>query len=118
MAGAVRHLLHRAGRYSARVSVPESLRKIVGKRELVRALGADRTSALRKLPGVVAAMHVELDAARTQSVVTAKPKPGRILSNRQLAGTHYNRELELDENQRNVGHRNPTQSIGPPTPPH
>ena len=63
MTGAVRHLLHRAGRYSARVAVPETLRKIVGKRELIEALGADRTTALRRLPGVVARMQVQLDSA-------------------------------------------------------
>jgi hypothetical protein len=48
MAGKIRNLLPRNGRYYARITVPASLRPIVGKRELTEPLGADRTVALRR----------------------------------------------------------------------
>ena len=56
MAGRVRHLLERAGRYHARIVVPERLRPILKKVELSAALGADRREALRKLPAVPASV--------------------------------------------------------------
>ena len=51
------HLLNRNGRYWARLSVPEALRPIIMKRELLEPLGPDRTQALRKLPGAVGRMQ-------------------------------------------------------------
>jgi hypothetical protein len=54
MAGKVRHLLERAGRYHARIVVPKRLHPTLKKVELSVALGADRREALRKLPAVVA----------------------------------------------------------------
>ena len=39
MAGKVRHLLNRSGRYFARLVVPADLRRFIGKTELRAALG-------------------------------------------------------------------------------
>lgn len=39
---------------------------MIGKVELSAPLGADRTTALRKLPAAVAAMHDRIDAARAK----------------------------------------------------
>jgi len=66
MAGRVRYLLNREGRYYARVAVPARLRKIIGKRELLEPLGADRRTALKSLPAVVAVLLLELDTARAR----------------------------------------------------
>jgi hypothetical protein len=63
MAGKVRHLLERAGRYHARIVVPKRLRPILKKVELSAALGADRRDALRKLPAVVARFQEEIAEA-------------------------------------------------------
>ena len=64
MAGEVRNLLNRDGRYFARVTVPKDLRKIVGKRELRTSLGPDRREALRKLPLAVARLLDTIAGAR------------------------------------------------------
>jgi integrase len=63
MAGKVRYLIQRNGRYHARIVVPLSIRKWVGKVELSAALGPDRKAAIRALPKVVAGFQDELAAA-------------------------------------------------------
>ena len=63
MAGKGRYLIQRDGRYHARIVVPLSLRKWVGKVELSAALGPDRKAAIRALPKVVAGFQDELAAA-------------------------------------------------------
>lgn len=108
MAGKIRHLLERGGRYYARLAVPVKLRPIVGKLELTEALDADKRIAERMLPGVLARMHAQLDAARLQIDPSAKkrrtiPVRGRPMSNRQVALAHYESELETDERVRNAG---------------
>jgi integrase len=97
MAGKVRHLLNRSGRYCARVSVPATLRPILGKRELLEPLGADRKQALQKQPAAVARMQAILDAARVQARSPALPTLNRPLYPKQLARAHYEAELERDE---------------------
>jgi hypothetical protein len=58
MAGKVRNLLNRDGRYFARLVIPKELRPFMdGKTELRTALGPDRREALRKLPGAVAELQ-------------------------------------------------------------
>ncbi|GJD31897.1 Tyrosine recombinase XerC [Methylobacterium adhaesivum] len=101
MAGKVRHLLHVNGRYSARVVVPEALRSIVGKRELLQPLGADRVVALRKLPGAVAEMQAVLDAARARAKEGEAPRAparrGRPLTAEQMAREHYCAQIGFDQ---------------------
>lgn len=101
MAGKVRHLLHARGRYSARLAVPEALRGIVGKRELLQPLGADRVVALRMLPGAVAEMQATLDAARARAkaegAARAPARHGRPLTAQQMARQHYLSQIEFDQ---------------------
>ena len=109
MAGKVRHLLLARGRYSARVAVPEALRGIIGKRELLKPLGADRVTALRKLPGVVAEMQALLDAARAQAKTAgasvAPARPGRPLTAQQMARQHYLSQTRFDQEVRESDER-------------
>jgi hypothetical protein len=69
MAGPIRHLLSRNGRFYARVAVPKALRSIVGKRELQEAIGAGRSEALRALPAAVARMQATIARAREEGKV-------------------------------------------------
>lgn len=104
MAGKVRHLLHVHGRYSARLAVPAALRSIVGKRELLQPLGADRIVALRKLPGAVAEMQAVLDAARARAkegeAARAPARRGRPLTAQQMARQHYLTQIQFDQEAR------------------
>lgn len=100
MAGKVRHLLEREGRFWARLVVPVALRGIVGRRELLKPLGPDRVLALRSLPRAVADMQSELEAARHQLAkggAVAKPQPrGRRLTVEQIARDHHQRQIAID----------------------
>ena len=73
MAGKVRHLINRSGRYHARIVVPKDLRAIVGKTELRQPLGPDYRQALRLLPGAVAQLHHEIALAERK---LAAERPG------------------------------------------
>src|SRR5467141_324463 len=98
------HLLNRNGCYWARLSVPQALRSIINKRELLESLGPDRVEALRKLPGAIGRMHDVLLAAREEHKPQSKPMvpttPGRALSLRNLAGAHYDSEMAIDDAER------------------
>jgi hypothetical protein len=99
MAGEVRNLLNRDGRYFARVTVPKDLREILGKRELRSSLGPDRRDALRKLPVAVAKL---LDAiAGARRVMKLGRPPQRRLTLVELAHLHYDELLQEDEVARN-----------------
>ncbi len=63
MAGAVRGLLYRGGRYYARKCVPERLRPLIGRNELRRPLGADRRQALLSHHAAMAELCAVLAAA-------------------------------------------------------
>jgi hypothetical protein len=54
MAGEVRNMVNRSGRYFARLVVPKDLRGIVGKTELRLPLDGDYREALKLLSGAVA----------------------------------------------------------------
>lgn len=71
MAGKVRYLIQKDGRYHARIVVPAALRKQVGKVELSAALGPDRKTALRALPAAVARFQEELAAAAREALPAA-----------------------------------------------
>lgn len=101
------HLLDRDGRYSARVAVPKALHHIVGKRELLQALGPDRTLALRALPAAVAAMQATLEAARAQlkgrQSASAPARRGKPLTPQQMALQHYRTQVAFDQEVREEG---------------
>ncbi|MFC0200591.1 integrase [Paracoccus rhizosphaerae] len=63
MAGQVKNLKVKNGRFYARLAVPARLRPIVGKTELVTPLGGERRAAMKALPAAVAALQRRLDAA-------------------------------------------------------
>jgi integrase len=105
MAGKIRGLLPRGGRYYSRLVVPKPLRPIVGQLELTEPLGADRTVALRLLPSALHRAHMRLDEARDRLAAlnpAAQSKRGTALSVRQMALAHYGRELERDDAARSL----------------
>lgn len=86
-------LAKRGSTYYCRVKVPGSLRRIIGKRELVRSLDTkDYAEAIRKLPEASAEANRRLDQARAQleGVLPAKT----ALTPRQIADL-----LKLDRRQ-------------------
>jgi len=98
MAGKVRHLKERNGRYSARLVVPKNLRSIVGKAELETQLGADRRQALAKLPSAVAALQEQIALAEQQAKLKSSPVSLRYpLSIEQIASRHYQSLIVFDE---------------------
>jgi hypothetical protein len=70
MSGEIGRLINRNGRYFARLVVPADLRSQIGKSELRAGLGADRRTALRKLPLAAAGLQDVIADARR------KTKPG------------------------------------------
>lgn len=66
MATKNRHLHERNGRYYARVSVPEDVRRQIGKKEFHIPLGPGRREALDALPAAVARCKDQIRKARSQ----------------------------------------------------
>ena len=63
LAGKVRFLLRRDGRFFARKVVPIKLRGVVKKTELRVPLGPDRRTAIAQLPAALVVIDETLDAA-------------------------------------------------------
>ncbi|MCZ0964434.1 integrase [Paracoccus benzoatiresistens] len=104
MAGKTRYLLNRNGRFFARLVVPKELRQIVGKSELRTPLGPDLRTAMKHLPGAVAALQHELAVAERQVTASGavKVQPGRYpLAYNQIAASHYAQRLAFDDLLRN-----------------
>ena len=102
MAGKVRYLQPRDGRYYARLAVPERLRKTVGKRELRTPLGADRREALKLLPGAVAQLQHQIAQAERKVGHNAQRETARYpLAPDQIALSHYRQRLAFDDELRN-----------------
>lgn len=100
MAGKVRHLVNRSGRYHARLVVPKDLRGIVGKSELRTALGADYREALKLLPSAVAGLQHQIAEAERR-VGQVGPTPRYPLAADQIAYAQYMRRLAFDDELRN-----------------
>lgn len=64
MAGQVRHLKVKGGRFYARMAVPAALHTILGKKELTAPLGSDRRKAMRVLASAVAALQAQIAHAK------------------------------------------------------
>ncbi|WP_417264224.1 DUF6538 domain-containing protein [Celeribacter sp.] len=105
MAGKVRHLVNRSGRYHARLVVPKELRTIIGKTELRTSLGGDYRQALKLLPGAVANLQNEIALAERklaqQTGRNIAPDPRYILTPQQIAFSHYTQRLAFDDELRN-----------------
>jgi len=100
MAGKVRHLINRSGRYHARLVVPKDLRQAVGKTELRKPLGADYRKALRLLPGAVAQLQHQIAEVERQTGQIAQPMRYPLAPD-QIAHAHYTRRLAFDDELRN-----------------
>ncbi|MBZ9771464.1 hypothetical protein [Mesorhizobium sp. CO1-1-8] len=75
MAGKMRNLLDRDGRFFARLVIPKELRPFMnGKTELRTALGPDYRTALKLLPGAVADLQHKI-ALGERRAVEAGTKP-------------------------------------------
>ena len=99
MAGRVRNMLNRSGRYYARLVVPKDLRGLVGKTELRLPLGGDYRQALKRLPSAVSQLQVQIALAeRRAAEERGIPQPlGRYpLSDAQIALLSYHARLEQD----------------------
>lgn len=101
MAGKVRNLVNRSGRYHARLVVPKDLRGINGlKTEIRKSLGGDYRQALKLLPGAVVQLQHEIALAERK--LTGSNGPARYpLAPDQLALSHYNQRLAFDDELRN-----------------
>ncbi|WP_418025066.1 DUF6538 domain-containing protein (plasmid) [Paracoccus sp. TD-10] len=67
MAGQVRHLKVKNGRFYARIAVPAHLRQIIGKTELVTPLGGERRAAMKALPAAVAMLQRQIATAEAST---------------------------------------------------
>lgn len=104
MAGAQRYLLNRDGSFFASLVVPKELRGAVGKSELRAALGPDRRTAIKLLPGAVAQLQHEIAQAERQYLEAANKvaAPARYpLAPEQIALSHYRQRMALDDVLRN-----------------
>lgn len=103
MAGKVRHLVNRSGRYHARIVVPKDLVGVIGKTELRMPLGGDYRQALRLLPGAVAQLQHQIAVAE-QKVAAKRPggRPARFpMAPDQIAWANYQSRLAFDDALRN-----------------
>jgi len=104
MAGKVRNLLNRDGRYFARLVVPKELVRFVGKTELRTPLGPDYREALKKLPGAVALLQHDIALAERRAVEAGQKNVtiGRYpLAPDQIALRNYQARLAFDDAARN-----------------
>jgi integrase len=109
MAGKVRNLLNRDGRFFARLVIPKELRPFMDKKtELRTALGPDYRIALKKLPGAIALLQHEiaLGERRAREAGERNITAGRYpLAVDQIALRNYQMQLAVDEEFRNADHR-------------
>lgn len=103
------YLLIRDGRHFARRTVPPELQPYIGTIELREPLGPDRKIALEKLHLALVKINARLDHARRQLEAqqgadavksAARSAP---MTPAELARTHYNDQLALDEALRDSG---------------
>lgn len=87
----MKHLQHVRGKWIVRVTVPEELREIIGKRELVEYdLPADKKARERRAVAVVNSFYATIEEAR-EVLLSRRP----TLST--AAKEHYRAELEADD---------------------
>ncbi|MET3578220.1 integrase [Mesorhizobium robiniae] len=100
MAGRNRYLLFRDGRYYARLVVPKDLRPFLERKtELRTPLGADRRTALSKLPGAVAVLQHRIAIAERAAAKASghRVEIGRYpLTVPQIASRDYLSQIEFD----------------------
>lgn len=89
----MKHVHFIRGRYVVRVTVPEDLRGIIGKRELAESLDGDKRAAERLAHGVIAGFLDQIEQAR-EALGANQP----TLSS--AAKAHYEAELVADDKAR------------------
>jgi integrase len=90
----VSNLLRRGSSYSARIRVPNDLVLVLGKNELVKALGtSDLTEAKRRLYPQLQAWQREFDDLRTRAALTDDDRAHAVWG-------HYTATLDRDERER------------------
>jgi integrase len=106
VAGAVRHLVERDGRYWARLVVPTPLRPVVGRTELRQPLGGDKRLALRKLPGAVAGLMDQLSDAEAKvgngAAAPSPTRPVRPLEPIEMARVQFSEQVAIDDTVRDI----------------
>jgi integrase len=109
MAGKIRHLLLRDGRYYARRIVPKELRELIQKNELRIPLGSDRRDAIEQLPFALVKIGSLIDHARDTIQARAANAEARQRAQSEpmgdiaLATDHYQRLLARDTALRDAG---------------
>tara|TARA_R110002049_G_scaffold304075_5_gene499009 strand:- start:1441 stop:2991 length:1551 start_codon:yes stop_codon:yes gene_type:complete len=108
MAGKVRYLLNRDGRYFARLVIPKELRSLLdGKSELRTPLGPDFRVAMRMLPGAVADLQHKIAGAERKVM----PKSSGDMVARypmratEIAAANYRAQLAFDDELRRTDPR-------------
>lgn len=94
------------GRWVARLTVPEELRPIIGKRELVAELPSEIRARERMALAVLNGFHAMLDDAREK---LAASRPTAVTA----AKEHYRAELEADDRERVVTGFSPSDTARP-----
>ena len=102
MAGQVRHLKVKGGRFYARVAVPKSVQAILGRTELVTAIGGERRDAMRALPGAVAVLQGQIALAQRQVETPEVEALVRNVTLSTAAKEHFRQELEADDRERSA----------------
>jgi integrase len=94
MMGRQTYLIRRGGAYSARLRVPLDLIEVVGRKELVKALGtSDPAEAKRRVWAVVDGWQRQFDALRNRAEMTDSDKE-------ELVWSHYTGTIDRDEKRR------------------
>ncbi|WDR05617.1 hypothetical protein PSQ90_15320 [Devosia rhodophyticola] len=91
----MKHLHQIRGRWAVRIGVPDTLRNIIGKRELREWLGTDKNVAQRSAPAVIARFYQQIDEAKALL-------EGSSQTLRAAAQHHYARELAADDRERSA----------------
>ncbi len=109
MAGKVKNLLNRDGRYFSRLVIPKELRLFLdNKTELRAALGPDRRTAMARHATALAGLQAQIAVAERRASMAKGEAitPGRYpLPVDQIALRHYNERLAFDDLLRNADPR-------------
>lgn len=90
----ISHLVRRGAAYSARIRVPRDLVEVIGKEELVKALGtSNEAEAKRRLYSVIAGWKDEFENLRTRRALAPADREHAVWD-------HYNATLDRDDKER------------------
>ncbi|MCW1919979.1 site-specific integrase [Rhodobacter sp. KR11] len=91
----MKNVQHIRGKWVARIVVPDELRPVIGKRELVEELPTEAKARERRALAVLNGFHAQLDDARDK---LAASRPTATTAGK----AHYRAELEADDREREV----------------